>query len=79
MRTKPTVATPDATAPPVRFFTLSQFAAHYPAFSLPWLRFLRQNQIERGFERAFIKVGKRLFVDEAEFLAAVDVHRERTP
>lgn len=45
--------------------------AGFTEASLRWLAFNRQHN---GFDRAFCKVGRRLLIDESEFVAAIRGH-----
>ena len=58
--------------PPRRLFTFKQFAQRHPAFSESSLRWMRFNQEENDFARAFIKVGSRVLIDEVDFFEAID-------
>ena len=54
-------------------FTLRNFASKHPgAFTEPSLRWLAFNRDHNGFADAFIKVGRRIFVDENRFFDAID-------
>ena len=58
------------------FLTPSQLSEKYPAFNKTWLTkqlFMRK---KTGLSSAVAKIGNRLFIDEAKFLAWVDSHRE---
>lgn len=48
---------------PTRLRTLKQFAAEAPAFTLRYLRWLIAKADEKGFERCFVKVSGRVFID----------------
>jgi hypothetical protein len=55
----------------VPLFSLRQFAARNPAFSEPSLRWIRFNQRSNGFARAFVKVGRRVLVNEDIFFECI--------
>lgn len=53
--------------------TLKQFAAkHAHLWTIPSLRWLRFNDQINGFNGAFVKVGRRLLIDETRFFAAIE-------
>ena len=51
--------------------TFPQFSARHRAFPESAVRWLRFNREENGFEGAFVKVGRRVYVDEDAFFDAV--------
>ena len=51
--------------------TLRQFSEIQPAFGIAGLRWLRFNERINGFERAFVSVGRRVLIDEAEFFRII--------
>ena len=63
-------ATPDTAA---SFLTITSAARTFRAagFTEASLRWLAFNRKHNGFNRAFVKVGRRLLIDEAEFIAAI--------
>lgn len=52
--------------------TPAQFTEKYPAFPLGGLRWLRFNSETNGFDSAFLKIGRKLLIDEEAFFKAVD-------
>ena len=63
---------PQQTAPRRALATVKQFCQHYPAFtpgSLRWLLFHRQ---ENGLQRAVVRVGRRILIDEDKFFTWLD-------
>ena len=64
------IETPDASA---SFLTIASAARTFRAagFTEASLRWLAFNRRHNGFNRAFVKVGRRLLIDEAEFIAAI--------
>jgi hypothetical protein len=69
----PSGTTPDRPGhvPATRYLSLKECARAHPAFTEAGLRWLRFNQGINGFERAFLRVGRKVVVDEAAFLEAV--------
>jgi hypothetical protein len=54
----------------------NQYHAWPPAGGMRWLIFNAQSN---GFERAFVRVGRRVLVNEAEFFAAVAAQNAKAP
>lgn len=54
------------------FLTVKQFANKYPAFHESSLRWLLFNQDRNGFSAAFVKLGRRVLIDEQKFFQVVD-------
>ena len=52
--------------------TVRQFAYKYPAFSESSLRWLIFNQETNGFAAAFVKLGRRILINEKRFFQVVD-------
>ena len=59
-----TVATP-------KLASFRQFSEAHPAFSEASLRWLRFNCETNGFASAFVKVGRRVLVDQDRFFEAI--------
>lgn len=59
-----------------RLRTFGQFAEAHTAFTEPSLRWLRFNCETNGFKRAFIKVGRRVLVDEETFFEVIRQQNE---
>lgn len=66
-------ATPDRPGhvPATRYLSFKECARAHPAFTEASLRWLRFNQNGNGFERAFLRIGRKVVVDETAFLEAV--------
>lgn len=47
--------------------TVKQFSQRHPAFTEGGLRWLLFNREQNGFERAVVKVGRRVLIDVDEF------------
>ena len=60
------------------FLTFRQFSSKHPAWSEGSLRWLRFNQTTNGLDAAFVSLGRRVFVNEDEFFAAIDRQNGRT-
>lgn len=54
------------------FLTLKQVAERYPAFTVGSLRWLIANKDRNGFASVMRKVGKRILVNEAAFVAWIE-------
>lgn len=52
-----------------QLFTVKQLAQKYPAFSEGSLRYLLFNRERNGLDRAVIQIGRRVLIDEQEFVA----------
>ena len=63
----------DTPGAPASFLTIASGAHTFRAagFTEASLRWLAFNRKHNGFNRAFVKVGRRLLIDEAEFIAAI--------
>jgi hypothetical protein len=59
-----------------KFFTPAQLAQRHEAFTLPMLRWWLMSRHENGLDRAVRKVGRRLFLDENQFLMWIDSQHE---
>lgn len=59
-----------------QFLTVTQTAKRYPAFTVASLRWLMFNRANNGFDRCTVKLGRRVLIDEAEFIAFMREHRE---
>lgn len=55
--------------------TVAQLAESYPAFSEKTVRWWIYNSQSNGFETCLIRIGTRIYVDRAKFLAWLDSHR----
>ena len=64
-------APPSAPTPAPKLIPLTAWPDHHPWPSHAGLRWLVFNAETNGFERAFVRVGRRVLVNEAEFFAAV--------
>lgn len=51
--------------------TFRQFSERHSAFAAGSLRWIRFNEKENGFRSAFLKVGRRVLIDEAEFFRII--------
>lgn len=61
-----------------RLLTVRQFSEAHPAFPVSNLRWLRFNESKNGYAAAFVTVGRRLLIDEAEFFRIVREQNRRT-
>ena len=52
--------------------TIRQFSERNPAFPEGGLRALRFNSDKNGFAPAFVKVGRKVLIDEARFFEIVE-------
>lgn len=52
--------------------TVNQFSEKNPAFTPGALRALRFNCDTNGFNEAFVKVGRRVLIDEEQFFKAIE-------
>lgn len=59
-----------------QFSTIKKFAKKYPAFTEPSLRWMAFNRKANGFDRAFIKIGRKLLIDDAAFVECLRGKRE---
>ena len=55
-----------------RLHTVQQFCQAHPAFTPGGLRWLLFNRDINGLERAVVKVGRRVLIDEDKFFAWLD-------
>lgn len=62
-----------------RLRTFRQFSQRHEAFPESSLRWTRFNQETNGFARAFVTVGRRVLIDEAEFFRTIDRLNGRAP
>jgi len=63
-----------------KLYTLRNFAEKYSeAFTVSSLRWLRFHEQSNGFEGAFLKVGKKLLVDEDVFFECLRRNNRRPP
>jgi hypothetical protein len=53
-------------------YTVAQFAQKHPAFSIGGLRWLLFHRKSNGLERAVLRVGKRVLLDEKLFFNWLD-------
>ena len=63
---------------PPTLLTMPQFAEKHPAWTIGSLRWLRYKESENGFGPAFVTVGRRVLIDEAEFFSCIDQLNCRT-
>jgi len=56
--------------------TIKQLVAKYPAFTEGGIRWLIFNAKQNGFGRCIVRVGRRVILDEAAFLAWLRSCRE---
>lgn len=59
-----------------QFPTVSALAQKYPAFSEQSLRWLLFNREANGFNRCVVRIGRRVLIDETEFVAWLKSQRE---
>lgn len=52
--------------------TIRQFSEKHPAFPVGGLRALRFNSASNGFGPAFVKVGRKVLINEARFFEIVE-------
>lgn len=62
-----------------QFFTVTQFAEKYPAFSEASLRWLLFHREMNGLSAAVVQLGRRLLIDEVAFVEWLRQHRTRSP
>ena len=60
-----------------KLVTVAQFAEQHPAFTEGSLRWLRFNQAENGFERAFLSCGRKLLIDVDSFFEVLRKQNDR--
>ncbi|MBN2529090.1 MAG: DNA-binding protein [Deltaproteobacteria bacterium] len=63
------------TNPLDHFITVDQFAARYPWPSKGGLRWLIFTAEEKGITHCFIRVNRRVLIDEIAFLKWLEAHR----
>ena len=56
--------------------TISQFSKRHPAFPEGGLRWMRFCSADNGYADAFVKVGRRVLIDEDRFF---EIIREQNP
>lgn len=56
----------------MNLITFREFPVKHKAFTEGGLRSLRFNEKTNGFEGVFINVGRRVYIDEDAFFAAVE-------
>ena len=56
--------------------TVRQHAEHYPSFTEAALRKLIFNAEENGFARVLVRVGRRIYIDESEFVTWIESKKE---
>lgn len=54
-----------STAPTIS--TIEQFCQRHPAFTLGGIRHIRFHEEENGFAKAFVQIGRRVYVNEEVF------------
>lgn len=47
--------------------TIEQFCQHHPAFTPGGVRHIRFHATENGFARAFVQIGRRVYINEEVF------------
>lgn len=52
--------------------SVKQFAEKHTAFSESSLRWLIFNEVQNGFTRAVIRIGRRVYIDETKFFEWAD-------
>jgi hypothetical protein len=52
--------------------TVKQFCQHHPAFTEGGIRWLLFNRELNGLQKAVVKIGRRLLIDEDAFFAWID-------
>jgi hypothetical protein len=65
----------DTTAAPTRLIPVPDWPNHHPWPPLGGLRHLIFHADSNGFRDAFVRVGRRVLVDEARFFEAVRARR----
>lgn len=76
----PTTASAPAAPSALPFYIpVTRWPEYHPWPTVNGMRALVFNSATNGFERAFLKVGGRVLVDEAEFFKAVDEIAQRRP
>ena len=63
--------------PTPTYVSIAQMAARHPAFTIGYLRFIRDGRSATPLARAFVKIGRRVFIDEPKFLALIEEHGTR--
>ena len=59
-----------------QFLTVEATANKYPAFTPQGLRWMLFNREQNGFNRCVVRIGRRVLIDEAEFVAWLKSQRE---
>ena len=61
-----------------QFLTVSNLASKFAAagFTEPGIRWLLFNRAHNGFNRCVVRVGRKVLIDEAEFVGWLCDHRE---
>lgn len=60
-----------------QYLTVAQTAEKYPCFTVAGLRWQLFNRVTTGFDRCVVRAGRRVLIDEAEFVAWLRDQRER--
>jgi hypothetical protein len=68
--------TQDPTAALSPALTIKQLVAKYPAFTEGGIRWQIFNSARTGFGRCMVRIGRRVLIDEAEFVAWLRSCRE---
>lgn len=66
----------DTIAAPTAFLTPAQTAEKYPCFTEAALRWHLFRRAQNGLDSATIRVGRKLLIDEAKFVAWLRDHAE---
>ena len=59
-----------------QFLTVEATSNKYPAFTPQSLRWMLFNREQNGFNRCVVRIGRRVLIDEAEFVAWLKSQRE---
>jgi hypothetical protein len=61
------------------YFTVKQFTENHPAFTTGGLRCLIFNEQSNGLAEsgAIVRIGRKVFIDEAKFFAWVEVQNQK--
>lgn len=51
-----------------QFLTVPQLCGKYPAFTQPAIRWLLFNRATNGLDAVVVQLGRRVLIDEAEFV-----------
>ena len=60
-----------------QYLTVVQTAERFPCFTVAALRWQLFNRATTGFDRCVVRTGRRVLIDEAEFVAWLRDQRER--